>query len=903
MLFSNDILKKINMQPWAFSTTEVIAKLHSTPTGITDKEAADRLLKYENNTFHNKEKINITALFLKQFLSPLIFLLIGASILTSILHEWINTAMIVFAVLLNIGLGFYHEYHAENILDKLTTYIKDRARVIRNGREQEIDSSLLVPGDIIKLSYGSRVPADARILSINNFYVDEAILTGESLPVNKIEDPISTAALVAERSNIAHAGTLVVQGYASVIVYATGNETEIGKIAGIVSGTKRTKTPLQKGVEYLAWLIFLVVFFIVIGILVLGIIRGEPLIPMLILSAAVAVGAVPEALPIALTVILAIGAERIASKKGIVRKLTAAETLGSTTLIMTDKTGTLTLADMKLVGIYPKSALLSNQAHMEDQKIFSEDQKKLLELALLNIDVSIENRDEDKTKWIFRGRPFEVNIAKASHLHNVPLGNIISSSSSLVLPFNSTNKFSIAEKDELYIAMGAPDILLKKSNLSREEYEKLEEWIEKTSREGKRLIGIASFPKKYKEKMEHNKKQNSGNNFSPEDAVDMNFLGMFVFYDPIRPEVPAAIKNIESHGIKMVLVTGDLVGTALSVVKSLDWEVHENEVLTGIDIRSLSDEELLPFIYKVKIFARVTPEDKLRIGRLYQSLGEIVAMTGDGVNDAPALKAMDIGISLGSGSDVAKSAADLVLLDDNFETISLAIDEGRRILSNIRKTFTYLLSNSFDEVFIIGGSLLFGLTLPLTALQIIWVNLFSGTLPALAFAFEEDMDREKKREKSSKESQLIFTRDVKILTFGAGIISSLLLFLLYYILIKINLGIMLARSILFVCFSSYVLAIAFSFRSLRRPLFSYPIFSNKKLNISIIIAASFLIITMAVPAVRNIFELQALPWSWTPFILFWLILNVLLVEGTKYLLRNKNHLFTKEHYLKIFRIK
>lgn len=855
-------------KPWALSTDEVIQKLETASVGITDKEASVRLAKYGNNTFHNQEKLNITKLFFKQFLSPLIFLLVGAGVLTFMLTEWVETIVIAFAVFLNVFLGFYHEYHAENTLEKLTTYIKDRARVIRNGKEQEIDSLLLVPGDFIKLSYGARVPADARILTVNDFSVDEAILTGESLPVNKTEEEVPLTALVAERKNIAHAGSLVVQGYATAVVYATGNETEIGQIASVVSKTTRIKTPLQKGVGQLAWYIFFTVCVIVIGILILGITRGEPLIPMLILSAAVAVGAVPEALPIVLTVILAIGSERIASKKGIVRKLTAAETLGSTTLIMTDKTGTLTLADMQLVSVNELSRILAGHNTKEETKVFSKEQKTLLELALLNVDVSIENPDAGEDKWVFRGRPFEVNIVKACRIHEVSLETISSLTSHIVLPFNSSNKFSVAEKDDNYVVMGAPDVLLSRSKISKEEYLQIESWIEETSREGKRLIGIATVPK--------NKK-----NFSVEDIEKLDFLGMFVFFDPIRPEVPAAIKNIESHGVKMVLVTGDLAGTALSVAKSIDWEVREDEMLTGSDIKSLSDKELLLVIPKIKIFARVTPEDKLRIGQLYQKLGEIVAMTGDGVNDSPALKAMNIGISLGTASDVAKSAADLVLLDDNFETISLAIDEGRRILANVRKAFTYLMSNSFDEVFVIGGSLLLGLPLPITALQIIWVNLFTGSLPALAFAFDEDMDKERRR---SVKANLIFTKSVKIFIFGVGVLSSLLLFLLYYFLLKIDLDVALARSILFVCFSSYILVISFSFRSLHYPLFSYPIFSNKKLNISIIIAIVILIITMTVPSLRNIFELAPLPVAWLPFIAFWLILNVLLVEGAKFLL-------------------
>lgn len=882
---------EIITQPWAFSAKEVIEELHSSQGGITEKESFTRLGKYGNNTFHGKEKISFVALFLKQFLSPLIFLLVGAGVLTFILGETTETIVIVLAVLLNVLLGFFHEYHAENTLDKLTTYIKDRARVIRNGVEQEIDSLLLVPGDIIKLSYGSRVPADARIISVNDFSVDEAILTGESTPVEKDSEPVALTALVAERKNIAHAGTLVVQGYATAVVYGTGNATEIGKIASVVSKTSRTKTPLQRGVSRLAWLIFFVVCFIVFLILILGIIQGVSLIPMLILSAAVAVGAVPEALPIVLTVILAIGSERIANKKGIVRKLTASETLGSTTLIMTDKTGTLTLADMQLVSINEVKKILEKNHEREEKaslKIFSPEQKKLLELSLSNVDVSIENPEENRGKWVFRGRPFEVNIAKACRVHGVSLDMISSMTSYIVLPFNSTNKFSVSEKDGQYIFMGAPDILLSKSKINKEEYLQIESWIEETSREGKRLIGIATVPKKHKR------------NFKVEDGAELNFLGIFAFYDPIRPKVPAAIKNIESHGVKMVLVTGDLVGTALSVAKSLDWEVKEEEVLSGANMQSLSDAQLLSIIPKIKIFARVTPEDKLRIGRLYQKLGEIVAMTGDGVNDAPSLKAMDIGIALGSGSDVAKSASDLVLLDDNFETISLAIDEGRRILSNIRKAFTYLMSNSFDEVFVIGGSLLFTLPLPLTALQIIWVNLFTGSLPALAFAFDENMDKERKKKTGVN---LIFTKSVKIFIFGVGVLSSLLLFILYYFLLKIGLDIDVARSIFFVCFSSYILAIAFSFRSLHHPLFSYAIFSNKKLNMSILVAVTILVLTMSVPMLRNIFELAPLPLSWLPFIIFWLVFNILLVEATKYILHSKSHFFTKEYYLKLFKIR
>jgi Ca2+-transporting ATPase len=875
-------------KPWSLSASDLIKDFQSTETGLSEKEAKERLLKHGSNAFHKKEKKSAISIFLKQFISPLIFLLIGAATVTGVLNEWIDTSVIIFAVLLNVSLGFYHEYNAENTLDKLTSYIKNRSRVIRGGVEQEVDSISIVPGDIIKLSYGSRVPADARILTINNLRIDEAILTGESLPIEKNTESVSLMSEITDRKNIAHAGTLVVEGYATALVYATGDQTEIGKIAGIVSDIDRIPTPLQKGVDKLAWFIFGLVILIVIGVFLLGISRGMPVLPMLVLSSAVAVGAVPEALPITLTVILAIGATRIAKRKGIIRKLSAAETLGSATLIMTDKTGTLTLADMQLVGLESKESILSSNSYVKED-VFPDNKKKLLELALENTDISIENPNEERKNWVFRGRPFEVNIAKACRLHDISLDRIANNSRSLVLPFNSTNKYSVALKEDKYIVMGAPDILLKNSSLSKEEYIKLEEWIDTVSNEGKRLIGIATFPK-----------NKNGEKFDQSQVKDLEFLGMLVFYDPIRPEVPNAIKNIESHGMKMVLVTGDLIGTARSVAKSLNWEVKEDQAISGNDLRKLSDQELLKMILDIKIFARVTPEDKLRIGQLYQKLGEVVAMTGDGVNDAPALKAMDIGISLGSGSDVAKSAADLVLLDDNFETISLAIDEGRKILGNVRKTFVYLMSNSLDEVFVIGGSLLMGLALPLTALQIIWVNLFTGSLPALAFAYEEDLDKEKNL---GRDLRLIFTKEVKVLTLVIGVISSFFLFISYYFLIKLGIAVDVARSIFFVCFSSYILAISFSFRSLHLPLFSYNIFSNKKLNISILIALVLLFVTMGVPVIRNIFDLAPLPIYSIPFIIVWLIFNVLLVEGAKYFMRKKNFFFRKTSNMKFFLLK
>lgn len=854
---------------WASSTEEIFKELDSSEEGLTSIVAEKRISEYGRNKFHKHERTGAIKLFLKQLASPLIFILFGAGAITFFLGEWIETVVILLAILVNAGLGFSREYHAESTLENITTYIKDRSRVIRDGREQEIDSELLVPGDIIKLSYGNRVPADARISTVNGLRVDEAILTGESIAVEKNSDAISPTTLVSDRKNMVHAGTLVVDGFATAVVTGTGEKTEIGKIAGLVVGIDRATTPVQRGLETLSWIIFALVIVIVVGLFLLGISKGEPILEMLVLAAAVSVGAVPEGLPIALTVILSIGAERVAKKQGITRTLAAAETLGSTTLILTDKTGTLTMAEMELVGAYSKDELASGvSAHPHRS---SERNNPLIELALNNVDVLVENPDAQMIDWTFKGKPFEVNIVKNARNLGIDIVPSIAHSSPIIVPFNSTHKFSVSDAGDTYVVMGAPDILLKRSLVEKEEYAQMESWLTTASNDGDRLIAIATISKKYLV-------------LGPDDVINIDFVGVLAFHDPVRIEVPEAVKKIEALGVRVVMITGDLKGTALSVAKTLGWEVGTDQALTGEELRMLTDPELEKMLPRMRIFARVTPEDKLRVGMLYRKLGEVVAMTGDGVNDAPALKAMDIGVALGSGSDVAKSAAGLVLLNDDFLTISAAIQEGRRILVNIRKTIVYQMANSLDEVFVVGGSLIFGLPLPLTALQIIWVNLFTGSLPALAFAYDENFDHDTQ---SKKGRSAMFTTAVKGQIFGIGVISSLLLFLIYFGLIHYGVSLAVARSVFFVCFGSYISVVAFSFRSLHKSLFSYAIFSNKRLNLSVIAGILILVATMTIPALRNVFELAPLPPVWLWFVALWLLVNVIIVEGTKYIFRHR----------------
>ncbi|MFZ2555870.1 MAG: cation-transporting P-type ATPase [Minisyncoccia bacterium] len=855
---------------WAFKIEDALAKLKSSRTGLTESEADIRLRHFGHNTLPRGKRFTVLGILTRQFSSPLIFILIIAACLTIFLREWVETVVILFAIGVNAALGFYQEFRAENTLEKLTTYIKERARVLRDDTEEEIDSTLLVPGDIIHLSYGSRVPADARLLESNDLSVDESVLTGESLPVEKSLDVLSEGTILPERANMVFAGTLVVEGSASALVATTGRYTEIGRIAELVSETKREETPLQRALSRLGWFIFAGIAVLVAIIFFLGLARGLEILPMLLIAVAISVGAIPEALPIALTVILAVGVERLAGRKGIMRNLAAAETLGSTTVIMTDKTGTLTEANMRLVDIRTRTELLEAPGAKETLSHLGEHEKEILEAALWGADVVLENPDAAKTEWNFTGKPIEAAIARAAHEAGIDVRAFGRARSSL-LTFNSTNKFSISgnHAKEVYVAVGAPDILLARSRLTKDDYLAIESHIHAVSSEGKRLLGVARLPS---EKAVHLRSGVA----KADHAADLEFMGVLVFRDPIRPEAKAAIEKMEHLGTRVVMLTGDLKGTAIAVAHELGWEVGEGNVLTGDELHRFSDEELIDMLPNVKIFSRVTPEDKLRIGKLYQKRGEVVAMTGDGVNDAPALKAVDIGIALGSGTDVAKSVAGLVLLDDNFKTIVAAIEEGRRILENIRKVFVYLTSTCLDAVILVGGALAFGLPLPLSALQIIWVNFFADSLPALSFAFDKEYEARK------NPGSEILTREVRVLSIGVGILTSALLFGLYWTLIHLGIDTNEAQSMIFVCFALYGLIIAYSFRSLTRSIFSMPIFDNTALNASVAFGVILILASMLIPFLRELLGLTPLTPLLIGIVALWLVVNIGLVETTKW---------------------
>ncbi len=856
-----------NKNFWHLSSEET-ARLFETDAekGLSSQEVKDRLSVFGKNTISTSKKAVGLKIFLNQLKSPLILVLIVAGIITLSISHYRDATFIFIAVIVNSLLGFYQENKAERALSELKTYLKQRARVIRDGKEREIDAEELVPGDIIRLAQGDRVPADARVMFINDFQVDEAVLTGESLPVSKSTDKSPESAGLSDQNSMIFAGTLVTQGVCAAIVCRTDSNTELGKIASLIAISENEKTPLQKAIinfSIYSSIALGVLTFIVFGI---GILAGYSGFEMFLTSVAIAVSAIPEGLPISMTVILAVGVERMAKRKGVVRKLVAAEALGSATIILTDKTGTLTMAKMVLSKIIP----------------FELSEQKLFDRALTNANVLIENPHDDPESWHMNGRIMETALVRSAGLRGMTFADITAKEHVLQsMPFNAVQKFSASLVKEsgkhLLVFFGAPDILLGHSSLGAKEKEAMLLQIDSLALSGERVLGVASKEITNTESFSFSK------DLSPSH---LSWNGLITFRDPIRPGIKHAIERVGYAGIKTVILTGDHRGTALAVAREIGMKLGDHSVLDASELAKMSEEALRERLPELSVISRVTPFDKLRIAKLYQEMGEVVAMTGDGVNDAPSIKQADVGIAMGSGTEVAQSVADLVLLDDNFETIVAAIEEGRQILGNIRKVLVYLLSNVTDGLILIGGSLLTGLPLPLNALQILWVNFFTDSFPAMSYAFEKEPDGLAHKPLNRGKIKL-FDPVMKFLILVIGISTSALLFVVYYALMRLGYDETIVRTFIFAAFGTYTLLVALSVRSLDRSIFSYPLFSNKYLNGGILVGIILMALAIYLPGLQTVFNTVALPVIWVIGVALIGLLNIGLIEIAKWFFRSR----------------
>ena len=850
---------------WALPIHECLNILETIQEGLSEQEAEKRFLVFGKNSIPEKTKATKTKIFINQFKNPLIFLLLVAGIITLALKDYTDAGFIFAAALVNCFLSFYQENKAETALSHLKTYIEKRARVLRENHEYEIDAKELVPGDLIHISQGERIPCDARLIYTNNFLVDESTLTGESLPVQKNTEPVNFQAVLGDQKCMVFGGTLAMQGFANAIVASTGENTQIGKIASMV-GARDNKTPLQKDILNFSIKAAVGIGIATVAIYIMGILSGKSVFEMFLTSVAILVAAIPEGLPVAMTVILAIGVQRLVKKKGVVRKLLAAEALGNTTIILTDKTGTLTEAKMSLSKI------------QVFEKQFSEEQ--LMEFALLNTDVVIENPKDPASGWRIMGRPLETAVVKAAGENGLLLNKLKKEIKiNDFLPFNSSNKFSAAviefRGENIATFFGAPDILLKISDKTPEEIKTINHEINKMAYAGERVLGVAI------KKIGHKNKTS----LFTEKFSELTFLGTLSFKDTLRKGVKETIHNIEQVGIKTVIVTGDHQGTAEAVAKELGFSIKKENVINGAELDEMSDSELKRRLKELRVVSRVSPEGKLKIVKAFQESGEVVAMTGDGINDAPSLKEADIGIAMGSGSDVAKDTAELVLLDDNYETIVAAIEEGRRILENIRKAIVYLLLNLSDELILIGGSIILGISLPLNALQILWVNFFADSFPAIAFAFENHFNYLLQKPKNPAEK--LINRDMMFLILAIGLTTSISLIVVYAWLLKINTDPQLAQTFTFAAFGTYSLFSVFSIRNMHASILKYNPFSNLYLVSGIFIGFLLMVIAIYVPFMQDILKTTVLPAKWLLGVLGIGIINIALLEIGKYINNRK----------------
>ncbi len=900
-----------NRQNWHnLSVESVFQQVKTNKNGLSEKEAKHRLEKFGFNKLPEGKRLKGIRVFLNQFRSPLIYILVIAGFVTLILRHFTDSIVIFAAVFLNAGVGFFQENKASNIFDKLKTLVKETAIVVRENHKKKINQTYLVPGDIIVLHPGDKIPADARLIEVFDFKVNEAALTGEWLASEKSLKTLPEKTPVADRENMVYMGTVVENGKAKAVVVSTGVNTKIGEIAVSIREAEEEKTPYQKKLARFSKIVAAVVAFICSGIFIGGILTGKDVMEMFITAIAVAVAAIPEGLPVAMTVILASGMERISKRKGLVRKLIATETLGSTQIICTDKTGTLTEAKMQIAGVFTGTKELLSDGKRYSEKIDKnglESHILALKIAALCNEAFVENTEAAMENWIVQGRPTEKALLLASIQAGIVREEIEKEYPRIDdLPFDPVYKYSASvhqlneSKDIIYI-LGAPEIILNDSGylecdgreelLSPKKKNELTKKYENLDKKGLRVLATA-----YKKINKHiivskidkliDSKQSIGKTekekIYKEEFKDMVFVGFIALHDPLRADVKEAIKLCRKAGMRPIIITGDHPLTARTIAEELGFQIKEKNIIEGGKLDEMSDEEFKDKLENFEVYARVEPRQKLRIVSAWQEKGKVVAMTGDGVNDAPALKQADIGIALGSGTDVAKEASDLILLTDSFSIIVAAIEEGRAILDNIRKVITYLFSDVFTEIVLIGISVILKLPLPLLPAQILWINLVEDSLPAVSLAFEPKEKDVMARKPEDLRAPLL-TKRMKAIIFIIGFITNFILFGLFLWLLSKGLPIAEIRTIMFVALGIDSVFYIFSCKNLHKNIWNINIFSNLFLVAGWFFAIVMLLVGVYVPVFQKLLKTVPLNFFDWILVLFIGVTNLILIEFTKWL--------------------
>jgi Ca2+-transporting ATPase len=833
--------------------------------GLSAVEARRRLTRYGFNELRAPGSVSAWVLLFAQFKNVLIVILLMAVMLSVFLGHGLEASAIAMIVLFSALLGFAQEYRAERAIEALRAMTAPTAKILREGNETEIPARDVVPGDIFFLRAGDRVPADARLIEVSNLQMEESVLTGESLPVEKHTARIVEADLgIGDRKNVVYSGTVASYGRGTAVAVATGMNTEFGRITEMLHAVRTVKTPLQENLDRVGKVLAKCALVMVILIVAMGISQGRPALDMLIFGIALAVAVVPEALPAVVTISLAMGVQRMIKRHALVRRLPAVETLGSTSVICSDKTGTLTKDEMTVRKIFVNGRLLDVSGSGYDPsggfyfagapiQVFA-GLRELLKAAALSSDAKLVAGDG---RWNIKGDPTEGALVVAAAKAGLSKADLdVLYPRIQEIPFSSQTKRMTTlhrfPQGTAACAKGAPEVILSACSYLWDERgvvsldNKIREFMlsvaQQMAADALRVLGIAYKP-----------------DASLRDAEEgMIFLGLAGMLDPPRPEAKEAIKMCEAAGIRPVMMTGDHPLTAQAVARELEL-LKTGQVIIGRTLEAMDDDELDRCVEDIEVYARVSPEHKLRVVNALQKRGHVVAVTGDGVNDAPALKKADIGIAMGlTGTDVSKEAAAMMLADDNFASIVAAVEEGRHIYENIKKYLMYLLSSNIGELGLMAGAAFLGMPLPLTAVQMLYVNLATDGLPALALAVDPPDSQIMKR--GPRDPKMgIFTRPVVALMVIGGCWSAFVNLSIFYWALKRGCPIQQAMAMTFVSLVLIQFFKAYNFRSDRRSIWDEP-FANKWLNLAVLWELALLFLIVEAPFLQNLFGTARLSW-------------------------------------------
>ena len=815
--------------------SEITKKLKTSPSGIDSTTAAQRLGEYGENKIAEKKKKTLLQKLLHQFTDFMILILIAAAIISGILGDMTDAIIILAIVIINATVGFIQEYRAEKAMEALKKMASSHARILRDGKNIEIPATDVVPGDVVRLEAGDIIPADIRFFETHHFKIDESALTGESHNVEKNPDELPEGKYsLGDRINMGFKGTFITNGRALAYVVETGMNTELGHIAKLIQ-TDETTTPLQKRLAAFGKRLSVVILIICTVIFLIGWLRGEAVLTMLLTSISLAVAAIPEALPALVTIALAFGAKRLVKSNALIRKLPAVETLGSVTYICTDKTGTLTLNKMTVQEIY-------ETADKKHDSVFSES-NALLNAMALNNDLSKDKNGE----WL--GDSTEVALVQYASGKSFEKTELEKKFPRVAeLPFDSTRKcmttFHKTEKEIIVITKGAVDVLFEKlTDDQKALIPEFESKVNEMAAKGYRVLGyaiktISALPEELN---------------SDEIESSLTLIGFAGMIDPPREEAKQAVEECKQAGIISVMITGDHKLTAMAIARQLGIITSEEDLtLTGSELAALAEKDFEKIVEKIRVYARVSPEQKLKIVKALQNKKQFVAMTGDGVNDAPALKNADIGIAMGiNGTEVSKEASHMILLDDNFATIVLAVKHGRRIFDNILKFIKYIMTGNSGEIWAIFLAPFLGLPIPLLAIHILWINLVTDGLPGLALASEPSEENIMKRPPRNPK-QNIFAGGMAIHILWVGFLMGLVTLGMQAWAIHDGNTHWQTMAFTVLCFSQmgHVMAI----RSERESIFKIGVFSNKPMLGALLLTISLQLMIIYTPFFNAIFK-------------------------------------------------